>query len=474
MVFSSLTFLFLFLPFTIAAYYLMPNRPLKNLLLLVASLIFYAWGEPVYVVLMVISTFNDYGFTLLWHRLKSRNHAGWARFFFILSIVVNLGLLGWFKYHDFAVLNFNALSGLHLPIRNLPLPIGISFYTFQTMSYSIDAWRGKVKVQRNLLNMATFVTLFPQLIAGPVVRYAQVEHDLTERTHSFEQLANGLRRFIKGLAKKVLLANQAGLIADAVFNQPPEASGTLLVWLGAIAYTLQIYYDFSGYSDMAIGLGQLFGFHFPENFLHPYAATSITDFWRRWHVSLSTWFRDYLYIPLGGNRVKVGRQILNLLLVWFLTGLWHGASWNYVLWGLYYGLLLLGEKFVWSGVLTWLDKRRILRLLLRVGTLFLVVLGWVLFRVEHLPDMMAFLARMFQYEPVTVRALLAGHQDVLQALPWLIPGVLLAFGRPAPLTNGNPDKRWPWVSDLLRVALFGLCLVFLLGETYNPFIYFRF
>ena len=474
MVFSSLTFLFLFLPFVVATYYLMPTRPLKNTLLLIASLVFYAWGEPIYVLLMVVSTINDYGFTLLWHRLKTRNRMGWARLFFMLSIAVNLGLLGWFKYHDFAMANLNALFGWNLPIRALPLPIGISFYTFQTMSYSIDAWRGKVKVQRNLLNMATFVTLFPQLIAGPIVRYAQIEDELGGRTHSFDLVSNGLRRFIKGLAKKVLLANQAGLIADAVFNQPAHASGTLLVWLGALAYTLQIYYDFSGYSDMAIGLGRIFGFHFPENFLHPYAARSITDFWRRWHVSLSTWFRDYVYIPLGGNRVKVGRQVFNLLLVWLLTGLWHGASWNYVLWGLYYGLLLTGEKFLWPKLLARLEGRAWTRGLLRVGTLLLVVIGWVLFRVENLPEMAAFVTRLFVFEPTTLRSLLAAHQDVLQALPWLIPGIALSFGRPNMLTNGIPDKRWPWAADLLRFALLGLCLVYLVGETYNPFIYFRF
>jgi alginate O-acetyltransferase complex protein AlgI len=329
-------------------------------------------------------------------------------------------------------------------------------------------------VQRNLLNMATFVTLFPQLIAGPIVRYAQVEDELGGRTHSFDMVADGLRRFIKGLAKKVLLANQAGLIADAVFNQPAESSGTLLVWLGALAYTLQIYYDFSGYSDMAIGLGKVFGFHFPENFRHPYAARSITDFWRRWHVSLSTWFRDYVYIPLGGNRVRVGRQIFNLLLVWLLTGLWHGASWNYVLWGLYYGVLLMGEKFLWPKLLTRLEGSTWTRGLLRVGTLFLVVIGWVLFRVENLPEMVAFVTRLFVFEPTTIRSLLAAHQDVLQALPWLISGITLAFGRPNALTNGNPDRRWPWAADLLRFALLGLCLVYLVGETYNPFIYFRF
>lgn len=474
MVFSSLTFLFLFLPLAIVWYYLMPTRPLKNAALLMASLVFYSWGEPVYVVLIVISTLNDYGFTLLWHRLKTRGHPGWARLFFVLSIAVNLGLLGWFKYHDFVVLNLNALFGWQLPIRELPLPIGISFYTFQTMSYSIDAWRGKVKVQRNLLNIATFVTLFPQLVAGPIVRYAQVEDELSRRSHSFDAVASGLRRFIKGLAKKVLLANQLGVIADAVFNHPAQQSGTALVWLGALAFALQIYYDFSGYSDMAIGLGQVFGFHFPENFLHPYAARSIAEFWRRWHVSLTSWFRDYVYIPLGGNRVPVGRHIANLLLVWLLTGLWHGASWNYVLWGMYHGMLLIGERYVWSSALVRLDRQRWTRPLASAGTFFLVMIGFVLFRVENLPEMAAFVTRMFSYEPATVRDVLANHQNVIVALPWLFPALALAFGRPAPLASGNADRRWPWVADLLRLAVLALCLVYLVADNFKPFIYFRF
>ena len=341
MVFSSMTFLLFYLPVVLAVYYLAPNK-LKNLVLFVFSLLFYAWGEPVYVGLMIFSTVLDYTCGLTAERFRGTRKAKIA---LLVSVVVNLSLLGVFKYADFLIATVNSVFGCALPLLGLPLPIGISFYTFQTMSYTIDVYRGDTKAQRNIVSFGAYVSLFPQLIAGPIVRYQTIAEQMDRRTHSSDQFSLGVRRFVCGLAKKVLLANNIGLLWNTI-SQTDAANLTVLsAWLGLIAFSFQIYFDFSGYSDMAIGLGSMFGFSFCENFNYPYISASVTEFWRRWHISMGTWFRDYVYIPLGGNRCGLAVQLRNIAVVWLLTGFWHGASWNYVLWGVYFGALLIAEKF---------------------------------------------------------------------------------------------------------------------------------
>ena len=329
MVFSSLTFLLLFLPITLFFYFIIPKTKtnLRNIVLLIVSLIFYAWGEPIYILLMMFSIIINYFLGLILDKSNKR------KLWLIISIFFNIGLLFFFKYTDFFLSNLNNLFNIEIPLLNLTLPIGISFYTFQILSYVIDVYRKEVQVQKNILKLATYITLFPQLIAGPIVRYITICDELNKRDESIKNFASGLRRFILGLGKKVIIANNVAILADAVFNNSPNGVGSLIIWLGAIAYTIQIYFDFSGYSDMAIGLGKMFGFNFLENFNYPYIAKSITDFWRRWHISLSSFFRDYLYIPLGGNRCSKIKWFRNIFIVWFLTGLWHGASWNYIVWG---------------------------------------------------------------------------------------------------------------------------------------------
>ncbi len=472
MVFSSLTFLLLFLPIVIVIYFLMPNRTLKNMVLLLSSLVFYAWGEPVYIVLILISTVNDYTFARLVQKAKDLHQKKKSTVFFVLSIMVNLGLLGYFKYSGFIMENLNIIFDLNITISQLPLPIGISFYTFQTMSYSIDVYTGHVKAQKKFLPMATYVALFPQLIAGPIVRYITVEKELVHRSESLPLVAQGLRRFIIGLGKKVIIANQMGFIADTVFNQQTKGAGTLLIWLAIIAYSFQIYFDFSGYSDMAIGLGKIFGFHFLENFNYPYISKSITEFWRRWHISLGTWFRDYVYIPLGGNRVHA---IRNIFIVWFLTGLWHGASWNYILWGLYYGLLLMFEKYILKGKLSKLPT-----VLQHIYTLALVLIGWTLFRLEDLSQLGSVLHTMFVYKETTIRTVLFTYQDMLYAIPFMIFAIIGS----TPLFKHMYDRKsqqnekqssvFHFLADVYVSVILILSIIFLMGESFNPFIYFRF
>ncbi|OJV64805.1 MAG: hypothetical protein BGO41_14525 [Clostridiales bacterium 38-18] len=469
MVFSSLVFLFLFLPIVIGVYFLLPSRTWKNLWLFVTSLFFYAWGEPVYIGIMIVSIFNDFYFAQWVEKAKSKHQMKKARILFILSICVNLGLLFFFKYAGFFIDNVNALFNTSIKSHELPLPIGISFYTFQTMSYSIDVYLGQVKVQKNFLTMAAYVTMFPQLIAGPIVRYITVEEELTSRVESLSQVAEGFRRFIIGLGKKVIIANQMGIIADTIYNSPYGLPGTSMLWLAAIAYTFQIYFDFSGYSDMAIGLGRIFGFHFLENFNYPYIAKSITDFWRRWHISLSTWFRDYVYIPLGGNRKW---QYRNIFIVWMLTGLWHGASWNYVIWGLYYGCLLLIEKIFLGKYLEKLPN-----LFRRIYTLLIVIVGWVIFRLEDSSQLIMVLKGMVKYRPSGLNQVVFVYQDMLYALPFLIIAAIAA----SPFV-GNLIKRienghrlmYKVFTDLWLIMIFLISIVFLVGEKFNPFIYFRF
>lgn len=341
MVFSSLLFLFYFLPAVLVVYFIVPRKA-KNIVLLIFSLFFYAWGEPVYILLMMFSICMDFFLGLWLERVRQNRER--AKKVLVLAVVLNVALLAFFKYADFFVDNLNAVTGLAIPSLNIPLPIGISFYTFQAMSYLIDLYRGDVPVQRSIVAFGTYVSLFPQLIAGPIVRMRTVVGELADRRESFDDFSIGVKRFVAGLGKKVLIANTLGEVWSQVSAMEPDGLPVLTAWIGVLAYTFQIYFDFSGYSDMAIGLGRMFGFHFLENFDYPYISKSITEFWRRWHISLSSWFKEYVYIPLGGNRKGLSKQIRNILIVWLLTGFWHGASWNFVVWGLYFGVLLILEK----------------------------------------------------------------------------------------------------------------------------------
>ena len=438
MLFSSNTFLFGFLPAVVVLYYLCPRR-CRNVLLLVSSLIFYGWGEPKYVLLMLVSILLNYFCGLAAGKRQTQQRS--VRGVLIVGVVLNLGMLGFFKYGTF-------FFGSAFP--DIPLPIGISFYIFQAMSYLIDVCRREVEVQKNVLTFGTYVTLFPQLIAGPIVRYRDVAEMLESRRENLPQFSRGVQRFVVGLSKKVLLANTFG----SAWNALQVTTGTAAAWLGLLCYTLQIYFDFSGYSDMAIGLGQLFGFTFLENFNYPYISASVTEFWRRWHISLSTWFKEYVYIPLGGNRKGLARQIFNILVVWLLTGLWHGASWNFVLWGGYYAALLILEK-------CWLLKagEKLPLVLRRMVTMVLVMLGWALFYFEDLGDLGAFLGRLFTAVP---------SAGIAFYLPVTALGCLCAT--PALKRVKLPDGvRWG-----LCVVLLLLCVASLARQSYNPFIYFRF
>lgn len=452
MVFSSITFLFIFLPITLLLYYVGKSTTYKNVVLLSASLLFYAWGEPIYVVLMMISILLNYYIGKDLGRKRSKGTL-------VFGVIVNLLILGYFKYAGFLVDSINNLTGFEINIRAVALPIGISFYTFQAMSYIIDVYRGS-RAQEKLLPFAVYITMFPQLIAGPIVRYEDIERQLTVRVINANNFREGVFIFIKGLAKKVILANCLGKLHETVLAMPEMS--VLSAWLGAIAYTIQIFNDFSGYSDMAIGLGKMMGFDFPVNFDKPYRSLSVTEFWRRWHISLSTWFREYVYIPLGGNRKGVFRQIINLLIVWMLTGLWHGAAWNFVLWGAYYGVLLILEKFVFAKVQEKLPK--VIRFIL---TIFIVIIGWVFFFSSSLTEAIGYLGAMFDFGGTVVDS---------QGLFYLCGyGLLLVIGfLPAAIGLGKLHKAPVVIKWIVYVLLFVLSVAFLISESYNPFLYFRF
>ena len=386
MVFSSILFLFLYLPVVLTLYYVVPVR-WRNPCLFIANLVFYGWGEPVYILLMMFSITVNFFAGKLIDRYRANDKK--ARGILVGNIIINLAMLMFFKYYELFAETVSLIPGVNVPTLGLELPIGISFYTFQTMSYPIDVYRGDADVQKNYISFGTFVALFPQLIAGPIVRYKDVASQLDFRANSVEQFSSGVRRFLVGLAKKVLIANNIGLLWDTFSAMPASELTVLGSWMGIIAFSMQIYFDFSGYSDMAIGLGRMLGFEFLENFDYPYISQSVTEFWRRWHISLGTWFRDYVYIPLGGNRRGVGRQLRNLLTVWLLTGLWHGAAWNYLLWGLYYGILLILEKFVWGKALQRLPKP-----LQHLYALLLILVGWLLFRASGTSQVVTFLKAM--------------------------------------------------------------------------------
>ncbi|WP_295757988.1 MBOAT family protein [uncultured Oscillibacter sp.] len=464
MVFSSLTFLFGYLPLTLALYFLTPLRR-RNFVLLLASLFFYGWGEPVYVGVMFLSIFIDYTHGLLVERFRQQDRL--ARWFVGQSVVFNLLLLGFFKYWDFLAANLSLLPGITVPQLGLPLPLGISFFTFQTMSYTIDVYRRDAPVQRNIIGFGAYVTLFPQLIAGPIVKYKTVAAELVHRTVTSRDFAEGACRFTAGLAKKVLLANAAGALWESC--QASQNAGALTVaggWTGLFAFGLQIYFDFSGYSDMAIGLGRILGFRFDENFDHPYLSTSVGEFWRRWHMSLTSWFREYLYFPLGGSRAGSAKTLRNLLIVWFCTGFWHGASWNFVLWGLYFGLWLILERFVFRDLLA-----RTPVLVKRFYTLLVVFVGWGIFAMEDLGVCGRYLAVCFGGGP------LWSAPDGYRLRSWALILLLLALGSTtlaADLWKKIPERGRKVLAPVLMALGLVVSTAYLVDGSYNPFLYFRF
>lgn len=466
MVFSSLSFLFFFFPLVLLSYFLVGNRTWRNAVLLLFSLLFYSWGEPKFLLVMILASMVGYLSGLMIEHCRNRPER--ARRTMIVSVGLLLANLFFFKYLNFAADNIGYLLGRDFKVPQIALPIGISFYTFQILSYVIDLYRGKVRPQHNPFRFLLYASFFPQLIAGPIVRYETIEKELTERRESLQDVYTGLKRFILGLGKKLILANNLALVSETVYAGNPVVYGTVMYWLAAVCYSLQIYFDFSGYSDMAIGLGRIFGFHFPENFRHPYLADSLTDFWRRWHISLGTWFRDYVYFPLGGNRVKTGRWIFNIMLVWTLTGLWHGAAWNFVLWGLLNGIVLIAEKrFLLGGM------RRVPKWIRVLITFLFVTVAWVCFNVTDVGRLGFTLRMMFSVMPTDWTGVLAADAAITTAWLYVPLGLVCCF----PLLSYIPPARYRVTAvlrDVLWLWLFGVCIMFVLSSTYNPFIYFRF
>lgn len=466
MVFSNMIFLCAFLPVTFLIYSISPKR-LRNLWLLGISLFFYAWGEPRYIWIMVFSTIFDYVNGRMIDTFQDKKPTI-AKAVLILSIVGNLSILGFFKYTDFFIQSINTIGGFHFDLLELALPIGISFYTFQTMSYTIDVYLRNVNAQKNFIDFAMYVCLFPQLIAGPIVRYQDVADQIKHRTFSFQQISEGLFRFLIGLGKKVIIANQMGAIWQEISNYSGNDRSMTIAWLGAVAYTLQIYFDFSGYSDMAIGLGKIFGFIFPENFLHPYESKSITEFWRKWHVTLSSWFRQYVYIPLGGNRTGKLRLIFNLFLVWFLTGFWHGAGWNFIFWGIYYFCFLLLEKMLLQ---KWMKKWN--TVFLHIYTMLVVLWGWVLFASEDIFTFWQYGREMLGIG-VSIGNALSVYQW-LHNIPLLLIGCIGATTLPQKIAKKLIPEKWLQPgSYLYAMVLLFISTAFLVSGSYNPFLYFRF
>ena len=463
MLFASNIFLFVFLPIVISIYYISPGRKFKNFLLLLASLLFYAWGEPKFVIIMLASIiFNYFIGLLLW---KFSNNKKISLGTLIIGIVYNLGILFRYKYLMFVLSNVNNIFKSHIPIPNIILPIGISFFTFQILSYIIDVYRGKVNVQKNVFNLGLYISFFPQLIAGPIVRYETIQNQIMNRKEDFLLFFDGIERFVVGLGKKVIIANTMASIADYVFNQTMTLDISLAtVWIGAIAYTLQIYYDFSGYSDMAIGLGKMFGFKFEENFNFPYISKSITEFWRRWHISLGTWFRDYVYIPLGGSRVNKKRLVFNLFVVWLLTGLWHGANWTFVAWGLLYFILLTLEK-VFD-----IQNKKVNHIFRHIYTMLFVILGWVIFRSDSLTYAFSYMDRMFTF---TNFVDLKFAELLLENIIILIIAVVLSLN----IIKFDKLKRKKIFTTFYYISLvlvFIISISYIVKGVYNPFIYFNF
>lgn len=469
MLFSSITFLFLFLPIVLAVYYIVPGKA-KNIVLLAASLFFYAWGEPVYVILMILSILFNYfcGRDIRSHEDDPRK----AKLSVMFAVVVNILILGFFKYYGFLLDMLNAVLPADIPYRELSLPIGISFYTFQAMSYILDVYWKKAEPQKNILYFALYISMFPQLIAGPIVRYADIEQQLIKRRMSASKIGLGAMYFITGLAKKTVIANTVGAVFEEISDMPAGSLSVLTAWLGVFSYAFQIYFDFSGYSDMAIGLGKMFGFDFRKNFDYPYISRSVTEFWRRWHISLSTWFREYVYIPLGGNRCSVSRNIFNLMVVWTLTGMWHGAAWNFIAWGVYYGVILVMEKYVWGASLENMPGAA-----QHIYTGIIVLVGWVFFFSPSLGYAMRYLLAMIGAGAGIVDAegafFLLGHWLIYllavigsSALGMrLIKGTLKAFRSTAAQMAA---------AAVIYTGMFLISVAFLVSDTFNPFLYFRF
>lgn len=458
MVFSSITFLFYFLPLVLFSYFLSPSK-LKNLTLLIFSLIFYTFGEPKYIFIMIFSTIVDYIHALIIDKYRNTLNAKIA---FISSIVINLSLLVFFKYSNFFISIINSIFSANLDLLNLTLPIGISFYTFQTMSYTIDVYKNEAKPQKNILNLATFITLFPQLVAGPIVRYVDINKQLDTRNSDIDKIYNGIYRFIIGLSKKILLANNLGIIWSSIKISQYRELSILTSWLGIICFSLQIYFDFSGYSDMAIGLGKIFGFDFLENFNFPYISKSITEFWRRWHISLGLWFRDYVYIPLGGNKVSKLKWFRNIFIVWFLTGLWHGASFNFILWGLYFGFILILEKLFILNILNKLPD-----FFKHTYTLLLVIIGFVFFEIENLKDIFNYFNAMFNLNNKFI------DSTFIYYLTPNITLIIISIISSTPLIKNILDKNI-YIRFIFIILGFILSVSFLVDSSFNPFLYFRF
>ncbi|MDR0944155.1 MAG: MBOAT family protein [Ruminococcus sp.] len=467
MVFSSLVFLFFFLPITMIVYFL-SGKKLKNIVLLVSGLVFYAWGEPVYVLIMITSAAIDYFAGRLLDKYSDNDKL--RRVFLLVSVVMNLGLLAVFKYSSFFIGIVNDLTIFDLKDPKLPLPIGISFYTFQSMSYTIDLYRRQINVQKKFSSFLCYVTLFPQIVAGPIVRYADVANEIDDRTITIDKVSDGIGIFIKGLAKKVLIANNIGMLWTSVKAMEYSEISALTAWLGILAFTFQIYFDFSGYSDMAVGLGKMLGFNFPQNFDHPYKSRSVTEFWRRWHITLGTWFREYVYIPLGGNRNGLSRTCINLLITWTLTGFWHGASFNFLLWGLYFGILIVIEKLGFGKILEKLPSA-----ISTAYTFLIAVFGWVLFDTNTFADTGKFLKAMF-----TGNGVAADSTAIYLLLGYLFWFIISALGSTEIFDNSikklqnKSEKIYSFAKPAAVTAMFFICTAFLVNATYNPFLYFRF
>lgn len=466
MVFSSIIFIFTFLPAVLIFYYLIPKK-YKNLILLLFSLLFYAWGEPIYVLLIIFSIVFNYviGIDIDYNLEEPRK----AKFSLLLAITVNLFILGFFKYYGFLIDNLNNIFSLSISYSKLALPVGLSFYTFQTISYLADVYCKKTKVQKKFIPFALYVSMFPQLVAGPIVKYSDINAQLEERKESAEKFGDGIIFFILGLSKKVILADNMGII----FNEINSASvlSFFSAWIGAFAVTFQIYFDFSGYSDMAIGLGKMFGFDIKKNFNYPYQSTSVTDFWRRWHISLGTWFREYVYIPLGGNKVKIINHIRNILIVWILTGLWHGASWNFIVWGFYYGIILIFEKFVLNKLL-----KKVPFIVGNIYTMFLVIIGWILFFSDTLKDAFKYLSAMFYFKADGLYDKTGIYYFITNIIMFIL--CILCSASFFNKTFNKFFKRYDinkiYIMIFIYIGLFLISISYLISNTYNPFLYFRF
>ena len=472
MVFSSIIFLCVFMPIVFIAYYLCPAKA-RNLFLLLASLFFYAWGEPVYILVMLFSTVFNYFSGRLVMMFKEKLMPVKAKTAFIISIIIDTSILFFFKYTDFFIQIINSTGFSQIPLFNIALPIGISFYTFQAMSYIADVYTGNAKAQKNIINFAMYVCMFPQLIAGPVVRYGQIEKEIYSRKLSSENTALGFQKFITGLGKKVIFANQAGALWEEISTVTASGNSVLLAWLGAIAYTFQIYFDFSGYSDMAAGMGQMLGFHFPANFNYPYQSKSITEFWRRWHISLSTWFKEYIYIPLGGSRKGFLRQTLNLFIVWTLTGLWHGAAWNFVIWGIYFFIILFIEKCF---LLKLLEK--IPKILCHLYAMFFIICGWVIFACEDLNSLGSYLKTMAGAGMPLINnyAMYKLYTNILLLLIMAVCSTKLpvyVLGKLAGRLKLNEIAGF-WIKAVFTFIILITSMALLISGSYNPFLYFRF